>query len=225
MEDETKDQVGDLPPPQSSRKSSAVRTKRGSRVSIAPATDTSVVSYYHSNYGLDPPTTSSRKSVRLSLAQKRDTFVSIYKPEEEPEGDPEKGGEGRQFMFEYGKDNPVQKKEEPSGEQKWRAILQKLIHYKVMKFIQVCCAIYIAVYTLAPIGGLRPRGGLIIDTDSEERTRRGVFLLGGNLRAIICANRVQLVFIGITRISAYMMYPGKYAPPVTSTVDILDARI
>jgi len=146
--------------------------------------------------------------VRLSLAQKRDTFVSIYKPEEEKEGDPEKGGEGRQFMFEYGKDNPAPKKEEPSRAQKWRAVAQKLNHYKVMKFIQISCAIYIAVYTLAPIGGLRVRGGAIVDPASDERTRRGVFLVEGNLRAIICSNRLQLVFIGITRISAYMMYPA-----------------
>ena len=216
------------------RKSSQIRTKRGSRVSLAPATDQSVVSYYHSNHAVDPPTRSSRKSVRLSLAQQQDTFVSIYKPEEPAEGAGDAEG-GRQYMFEYGKDNPAPKIEKPSWfEMKKKAILHHLLAYKVLFFIQMCCAVYIAVKTLAPFPlGLRTqpsesqpitpegttsRGGFLVDfqpipdeESSARRTYRGYVLDGGsNLRAIVCSSKLQLFFIGLTRISAYSMYPCKF---------------
>jgi hypothetical protein len=187
---------------------------RKSRVSFAATKDTQVVNYYHSKHTEDPP--APRMSKRISLTYLEEPVITVYDQVEEDiaEGDEEGGDEdggadNRVFMHKY-KDAPVKEEEEKlTMAQTMRALSQKLLRYRGLKFIQVCCAIYIAVYTLAPIGGLRVRGGPIIDPGSEERTRRGVFLVAGNLRAIICANRIQLVFIGITRISAYMMYPGK----------------
>jgi len=182
---------------------------RQSKVSFAAQNDT-VVNYYHSKHSEDPP--APRISKRISLTYLEEPVITVYNQQDEKgdaaEGDEEGGGETRKFMHKY-KDAPIkEEKIEPTFAQKLRAVGQKLNHYKAMKCIQICCAIYIAVFTLAPIGGLRVRGGTIIDPASDERTRRGVFLVEGNLRAIICQNTLQLVFIGVTRISAYMMYPA-----------------
>lgn len=53
-----------------------------------------------------------------------------------------------------------------------------------------------------------PETGWILDTESQERTERGVILDNGVERAIVAINTFQLICLTITRISAYLMYPG-----------------
>ena len=185
----------------------------------------------------DPP--APRVSKRISLTYLQDPVITVYDQRSEEEqkaeeagGAAEGGSAGRKFMHEY-KDKPVKEEEEPlTMEQKMRYIGQKLFRYKAMKVIQAACAIYIAVKTLAPAPlGLRTqpspsqpitpegatsRGGFIVDfvhlpsePASARRTARGYVWDGNSLRAIVCSSKLQLFFIGLTRISAYSMYPCK----------------
>jgi hypothetical protein len=83
--------------------------------------------------------------------------------------------------------------------------------YRIMKLLQVSLAIYIVIMTLGSPGGLRdPETGLIVDQASEERTDQGLILINGDLRPIVCDTPFQLVCLGITRISVFFMYPGKF---------------
>ena len=207
---------------------------RQSRVSFAPGKAESVVNYYHSKHddpalSGDPP--APRISKRISLTYLADPVITVYdqRTEEEQAGDGGDGdGAGRKFLHEY-KDAPVKEEEEPlTMSQKMRYISQKLFRYKAMKVIQLACAIYIAVITLAPFpvglrtpatgeNGAESRGGFITDfipipsqESSDRRTFRGYVFDTNNLRAIVCASKFQLFLIGLTRISAYSMYPCKH---------------
>lgn len=82
--------------------------------------------------------------------------------------------------------------------------------FKMIKFVQVALAIYIAYMSFAP-GGLRdPDSGLFVDQDSEERTERGLILVNGTERAIVAASFFQVGCLAIARVSAWLMYPGKF---------------
>lgn len=50
--------------------------------------------------------------------------------------------------------------------------------------------------------------GYIIDTASEERNDEGVILTRGSERAIVAESDLQMFCLGITRISAFLMYPS-----------------
>jgi hypothetical protein len=94
-----------------------------------------------------------------------------------------------------------------------RSFVNELMRFRALKIAQVILAIYICVLTFAdmgPPGGLRDtETGFIIDQASPERTERGVILLNGTERAIVGETQFQLVCIGIARMTAWFMYPGK----------------
>jgi hypothetical protein len=94
-----------------------------------------------------------------------------------------------------------------------RSFVNELMRFRALKIAQVILAIYICVLTFAdmgPPGGLRDtETGLIIDQASPERTERGVILLNGTERAIVGETQFQLACIGIARMTAWFMYPGK----------------
>jgi nicotinamidase-related amidase len=94
-----------------------------------------------------------------------------------------------------------------------RSAFKELMRFRALKLAQVLLALYIGIMTLAdmgPAGGLRDtETGLIVDQESTERTARGLILVNGTERAIVAATQLQVVFFGITRISAFFMYPGK----------------
>ena len=94
-----------------------------------------------------------------------------------------------------------------------RSLLRTVLHFRGLKLIQLLLAAYISVLTFAdigPPGGLRdPKTGQIIDQASPERTECGLILVHGTLRAIVAETKFQAACIGIARISAWLMYPGK----------------
>lgn len=103
---------------------------------------------------------------------------------------------------------------------RFRSFKESLLRFKGIKFVQIVLAIYITVLTFADIGwpgGLRDtETGLIIDRDSPERTEAGLILVNGTERAIAASTLFQVGCIGIARVSAWFMYPGKcwHIPPL-----------
>eukprot|EP00339_Tiarina_fusa_P002514 CAMPEP_0117084426 /NCGR_PEP_ID=MMETSP0472-20121206/59414_1 /TAXON_ID=693140 ORGANISM="Tiarina fusus, Strain LIS" /NCGR_SAMPLE_ID=MMETSP0472 /ASSEMBLY_ACC=CAM_ASM_000603 /LENGTH=292 /DNA_ID=CAMNT_0004813399 /DNA_START=131 /DNA_END=1009 /DNA_ORIENTATION=+ len=97
----------------------------------------------------------------------------------------------------------------------FRSFRKDIVRFKAIKLIQVLLAIYVGILTYAdigPPGGLRdPETGLIIDQESSERTEKGLILVNGVERAIVAATQFQVVCVGITRMSAFFMYPGRLA--------------
>jgi hypothetical protein len=95
---------------------------------------------------------------------------------------------------------------------KLRAFWKRCLRYRTLKIVQIALAFYVGFLTYAdigPPGGLRDQEtGFIVDQASEERTARGVILVNGVERAIVATNFFQVVCIGITRMSAFFMYPG-----------------
>ena len=118
--------------------------------------------------------------------------------------------------------------------------------YGMLKLISILLAIYIAIWSYAPVGTFGTTGGFvtrkdssawpawldqsglhlpgyIIDVKSEERNKRGVILTPGSIsgplawwnpsekgseRAIVADDTLQMICLGITRISAFFMYPS-----------------
>ena len=116
----------------------------------------------------------------------------------------------------------------------------------MLKLISILLAIYIAIWSYAPVGTFGTTGGFvtrkdssawpawldqsglhlpgyIIDEKSEERNKRGVILTPGSVsgplawwnpsekgseRAIVADDTLQMICLGITRISAFFMYPS-----------------
>jgi hypothetical protein len=95
---------------------------------------------------------------------------------------------------------------------KLRAFWKRCLRYQTLKIMQILLAFYVGFLTYAdigPPGGLRDQEtGFIVDQASEERTERGVILVNGVERAIVADTSFQVVCIGITRMSAFFMYPG-----------------
>jgi hypothetical protein len=104
-------------------------------------------------------------------------------------------------------------KHDTSPHTKLRVFWKRCRRYKTLKLMQILLAIYVGFLTYADIdlpGGLRDQEtGLIIDQASEERTEQGVMLVNRTERAIVATNSFQVICIGITRMSAFFMYPGK----------------
>lgn len=87
--------------------------------------------------------------------------------------------------------------------------------YGALKIAAILLAAYIALFSYAPVGALGSAGGFvdpdvgfIIDPNSPERTEAGVILTRGVERAIVASNNFQMVCLGITRVSAFFMYPA-----------------
>ena len=94
-----------------------------------------------------------------------------------------------------------------------RAFLKDMMRFRALKLTQLALSIYIAILTFAdmgPPGGLRDtETGFIVDHASPERTANGLILVNGTERAIIAGSTFQVACIGIARLSAWFMYPGK----------------
>ena len=89
--------------------------------------------------------------------------------------------------------------------------------YGALKITSIILVAYIALFSYAPVGALGSAGGFvdpdvgfIIDPNSPERTEAGVILTRGVERAIVASNNFQMVCLGITRASAFFMYPGTH---------------
>jgi len=86
--------------------------------------------------------------------------------------------------------------------------------YGVLKAVSFLLALYIAIWSYAPVGTFGTTGGFvspngfIIDPASEERTDQGVILTKGSLRPIVATNVLQMICLGVTRTSAFFMYPS-----------------
>ena len=92
-----------------------------------------------------------------------------------------------------------------------RQLFRSLFRHKLLKIAQVMCALYIAfcTFSYSSISPRDPITGWILDTESPERTSRGVILINGAEQAIVATTSFQMVCLGITRCSAFFMYPGK----------------
>lgn len=94
-----------------------------------------------------------------------------------------------------------------------QAMIKDMMRFRALKISQVLLAIYVGILTYAdmgPPGGLRDQeSGLVIDQASPERTANGLILVNGVERAIVATTQFQVICIGITRMSAFFMYPGK----------------
>jgi hypothetical protein len=65
-------------------------------------------------------------------------------------------------------------------------------------------------------GLLDPETGLVVDTESEDRTDEGIILVNGTERAIVGETKFQVVSILIARLSAWFMYPSKFPSDILS---------
>jgi hypothetical protein len=97
-----------------------------------------------------------------------------------------------------------------------RMLKKVLCKFWVLKMIQAVLGVYIIVMTFTPVGTFGKYGGFvttsvgaIIDPASPERTEEGVMLSNGVLRAIIASNKFQMFCLGISRFSAFFVYPGE----------------
>jgi hypothetical protein len=91
-----------------------------------------------------------------------------------------------------------------------RSAFKEMMRLKALKLAQVLLALYVGILTYADMGLRDTETGLIVDQESTERTARGLILVNGTERAIVGATQFQVVCIGITRMSAFFMYPGKH---------------
>ncbi|KAL3930514.1 MAG: hypothetical protein SGBAC_011732 [Bacillariaceae sp.] len=92
-----------------------------------------------------------------------------------------------------------------------RSFKAGLFRFKWLKLTQLIFATYIGILTfvdMGPPGGLRDtETGLILDKESPERTAKGLTLVNGTERAIVAATLTQVAYMGVARISAWLMYP------------------
>jgi hypothetical protein len=93
----------------------------------------------------------------------------------------------------------------------------KSTRYKGLKMTQLLCAAYILLMTFRyyPAGLIDPSSTLgqwrIIDVWNPENTAKGVIQLNGDplgpYRAVVAKDRISLICLAISRISAFTMYP------------------
>ena len=93
----------------------------------------------------------------------------------------------------------------------------KSIRYKTLKLSQLLCAIYILIMTFRyyPAGLIDPFSSRwqwrIVDVWNPENTDAGVIQLEGDpfgqKRAVVAKDRASMIFLGISRISAFTLYP------------------
>jgi len=87
--------------------------------------------------------------------------------------------------------------------------------YAALKAVSVLLGVYVAVWTFAPEGTFGTTGGLvgptgyIVDDASSQNAGDGVIYAGGSYpRAIAASDALQMACLGITRVSAFFMYPS-----------------
>ena len=90
-----------------------------------------------------------------------------------------------------------------------RYYTEKIKPFRTVTVAQVLCATYILVLTFShpPVGITDPTSGNIIDPNSVENTKNGVIYLNGVYRPVVALGHWQKVFLAISRISAFSMYP------------------
>lgn len=87
--------------------------------------------------------------------------------------------------------------------------------YTVLKIVSICSLLYIAIWSYAPkytfgiTGGfVEINTGWIIDHHYQANTEKGVIWTRGSFRTIVAQSHLGMVCIGITRASAFWMYPS-----------------
>ena len=93
----------------------------------------------------------------------------------------------------------------------------KSIRFKGLKMAQLMCAVYILLMTFRyyPNGLIDPSAPFgqwrIVDVWNPENTEAGVIQLEGDQlgpkRAVVAKDRISLICLAISRISAFTMYP------------------
>jgi hypothetical protein len=93
-------------------------------------------------------------------------------------------------------------------------LFKRLATYRMVKILQVLCAVYVVVVTYMDsaashekFGSINPETGTIIDPASPERTEDGVILHEGILRAGTAETNWQLFCLGAAKVAAFAMYP------------------
>lgn len=92
-----------------------------------------------------------------------------------------------------------------------KAFAKEVLRFAGLKLFQCVLAVIGGVLTLYPPAGIRdPETGLIVDPNSTERTELGVVLVNGVERAVVADTHFQVICIGLTRMTAFFMYPCKF---------------
>ena len=81
--------------------------------------------------------------------------------------------------------------------------------FLAVKVAQVLCVAYIMIFTFtyAPLGLRDSTTGNIIDTNDPSNTNNGVIKINGSYRPIVAQGTLELVYLGISRASAFSLYP------------------
>ncbi|KAL7532054.1 hypothetical protein ACHAWF_003998 [Thalassiosira exigua] len=81
--------------------------------------------------------------------------------------------------------------------------------FLAVKTAQLLCVVYILVLTFsfAPLGLRDPATKNIIDVGSPQNTEDGVILVNGDYRPVVARGTYELVCLGMSRMSAFSLYP------------------
>ena len=81
--------------------------------------------------------------------------------------------------------------------------------FLAVKVAQVLCVAYIMIFTFtyAPLGLRDSTTGNIIDTNDPNNTNNGVIKINNSYRPIVARGTLELVYLGISRASAFSLYP------------------
>ena len=133
---------------------------------------------------------------------------------------------------EHNKEGAVDSPGPESPNQLMKGLRRLFRRYTSLKLAGVLLGIYIAIMSYAYVGTFGPYGGFvdpergyIVDVNSDERNAAGVILTKGTERAIVANNWFQMVCIGVTRVSAFFMYPGTLLVDVRSACCFFSAMV
>mmetsp|Transcript_28716 Transcript_28716/g.80835 ORF Transcript_28716/g.80835 Transcript_28716/m.80835 type:complete len:680 (+) Transcript_28716:174-2213(+) len=90
-----------------------------------------------------------------------------------------------------------------------KKLKKKLSVFWTVKVVQLLCMSYIAILTFsyAPIGLRDPATGFIIDVNNATNTENGVILVNGSYRPVVADSTAQMIFLAVSRLSAFSLYP------------------
>lgn len=91
-----------------------------------------------------------------------------------------------------------------------KLIMMKLVpSFVSVKLAQILCVVYILTVTFkyAPVGLRDPSTGNIVDVNNATNTANGVILINGDYRPVVAQGTYELLCLGISRTSAFSMYP------------------
>ena len=91
--------------------------------------------------------------------------------------------------------------------------------YTALKIVSILLGVYIAVYSYAPVGTfgntggfVSPNGYIVGSSEANELNCKpawyGNIYTRGSCRPILAVNDLQMLCLGVTRVSAFFMYPS-----------------